>query len=108
MAKAKQRLPAIYKRVANLIPKGKANARLMRDIMKIAGIDDTRFFYQIIESLINKHGYVIVGSKRGTKGYYIPANKSELEEARRVMKATIDSTTTRYENLLTNYEEMSK
>ena len=91
--------------MADSIRVGKSNATLLSDIMSIADIKDRRTAYQIIEELIVKHGYPIVASRKGEhKGYYIPANQKELEEAKRTFKNAIDSMNNRYVCIVNNYE----
>src|SRR5690625_4207783 len=102
-------LPEKHRIVAQSIRVGKENATLLSDIMILADIKERRQAYQIIEDLINKHGYPIVASRSGDyRGYFIPANDKEFQEIVETFKTTIDSMNKRYENLLNNYNENNK
>ena len=104
--KTKKRvLPSNHKTVAGILREGKTNATLMSDIMSIAGINDRRQMYQIIEELIVKYGYCIAGSKKGEyKGYYIISNKGELIETLNSLNSTIQSMMTRHKKLQENFK----
>lgn len=98
-------LPKKYKVLADSIRVGKQNAILLDDLMIIAQISDKRSAYQIVEDLINKHGYVIGASKTGEhKGYYIPANEEEFNEVVYRFRNTINSMEKRHKNLLINFK----
>lgn len=97
-------LPEKYKVLADSIRVGKENAILLDDLMIIAGIQEKRSAYQIIEDLINHYGYVIGASKTGVhKGYYIPANEKEFNEMAHTFENSINSMTRRHRNLLINF-----
>lgn len=103
--KTQKNLPELHKTVGSLIRVGKENATLLSDIMSICGISDRRQAYQIIEDLIIKYGYPIVASKQGEyKGYFLPANTEEFQEAAATMRTTIESMKKRYNKLIENYK----
>lgn len=100
----KNNLPVSYKVVADIIPVGKSNSILLRDISSITGIIDNRNLYEIIEQLIVKHGYPIVASRKGERrGYYLPADERELDEAKTTLGNTIKSLEKRYKSVIENY-----
>lgn len=100
-------LPKKHKIVAQSIRVGKENATLLSDICSIADINDKRQAYTIIEDLINKYGYTIVASRNGKhRGYFIPANDREFQEAIKTFKSEFSSMQKRYENLLNNYSKL--
>lgn len=104
----KNTLPEKYKVVADVIRVGKSNSTLLRDIMILADIDDRRQAYNIIEQLIVKYEYPIIASKKSEyRGYYYPANKDELEEARSTLNSSIVSLTKRHKALKENYKKLN-
>lgn len=104
-SKTQKHLPEKYKVLADSIRVGKENAILLDDLMIIAGIEDKRSAYQIIEDLIVKHGYVIAGSKQGQhKGYYVPQNEAEFNEVIHTFKTTINSMQKRHDSLHRNFK----
>src|SRR5699024_1854507 len=109
-AAAKQKdLPELHQTVGSLIRVGKKNATLLSDICSIANIKDKREAYKIIEDLILKYDYTIVGSRKGKyKGYFIPANEKELREALHTVRNEYTSIRKRHNKLIENYKEMSK
>lgn len=104
--KSKQKsLPVSYKNVASVIPVGKSNAILMKDIASITSISDNRNLYAIIENLIVNYGYPIVASRKGEhRGYFYPSNQRELEEAKTTLRNTINSLEKRYKSITVNYK----
>ncbi len=106
VSKYKSNLPEKYQVVADNIRVGKENAIKLDDIIILADIEDKRHAYIIIEELIVKHGYPIVASRNGEyKGYFVPSNELEFDEARKTFKNSIDSMTKRYDSLVANFEE---
>lgn len=102
-------LPHKHKIVAQSLRVGKENSMLLSDIMTIARIDERRKAYQIMEDLVNKHGYAICANRKGKhKGYFIPGNDDEFKEVAGQFKSSIDSMNKRYENLLINYTKRVK
>lgn len=107
--KTEKHLPLKYKVLADSIRVGKQNAILLDDLMIIAGIEDKRSAYQIIETLIVMHGYVIAGSKQGEyKGYYIPENEAEFNDVIHTFKSTINSMQKRHDSLQRNFSKTMK
>lgn len=103
----KDYLPEKHEIVAQSIREGKENATLLSDIMIIADIKDRRKAHQIIEDLINLHGYVIGASKHGeNRGYYKPANEAEFNEIAGTFQQSIKSMRKRYKNLIINYNKV--
>lgn len=105
--KGKIKMPISYQLVADIIPIGKQNAILLRDIATITSIPDNRNLYEIIEQLIIKYNMPIVGSRKGKyRGYYMPANDRELHEARITLRNTIKSLEKRYQSVVKNYNDL--
>ena len=65
--------------IHEILPEGKENAVLGRDIMAMLRLKDLRELTQLVERE-RKDGFPICASTGDAKGYYLAANADELEE----------------------------
>lgn len=99
-------LPVKYQTVLGVLRKGRENAQITSDLMKITQIKDARQFHAIIEQLIKKHGYCIGSCRYGDhRGYYFITDYFELMDTTTAIFGQSDSMAERGRSLIENFSE---
>lgn len=77
------------RKLTDLLPKGKENAILAKDLCMVLGINDTRKLRKMVEAA-RMNGELILSNMK-TGGYYIPKNKEEIKEYYKTMSKYAES-----------------